>query len=158
MAISDAYVDTREAIDDLHLNALDENFLAWLQKVSTNFEIFHHIPVKISNPPERFNLPPEIQLQLTRITQEVFSNIRKHANASEIQINFHSGDEGLIFEIQDNGQGFASEDIFEPSQHGLKSMQERAALITTELEVTSQIGIGTTIRMLVPEKILGSQS
>ena len=156
-AISDAYVDTREAIDDLHLNILEENFLAWLQQVGANFEINHKIPVHISPTPDRLNLPPEIQLQLARITQEALSNIRKHAKASHIQINFRSEDGYLIFEIQDDGQGFTTEDVFEPSQHGLKSMRERAALISTGLEVISWVGQGTTIRMRIPENLLEIQ-
>jgi len=150
-AITEAFLDTREAIDDLHLNTLEDDFLTWLNQIAENFEINHQISITIFRSLDNFTLSPLVRLQVIRIFQEAFSNIRKHSDASELYIRFIFEDNYLVIEIEDNGKGFSSEDNYEPSQHGLKSMRERADLISAKFDISSEIGEGAKIHLQLPE-------
>ncbi len=53
----------------------------------------------------KFDLAPEIEMQIMRITQEALSNIRKHAKARNVRILF-STDPQFQLLIEDDGIGF----------------------------------------------------
>jgi two-component system sensor histidine kinase NreB len=53
----------------------------------------------------------------------------------------------LVAEISDDGQGFELEAV--PGV-GLSSMQERAAIVDGKLEIESEVGKGTSVRLRVP--------
>ncbi|MBS0039407.1 MULTISPECIES: histidine kinase [Neisseria] len=89
------------------------------------------------------------QLQMIFILQESLSNIRKHARATHVKFRLIKQDERFTMTIQDNGQGFDTENIGEPSgSHvGLHIMQERAKRIRAVLEIRSQAQQGTTVSL-----------
>jgi two-component system NarL family sensor kinase len=92
------------------------------------------------------------EIILFRITQEAVNNIIKHAQASDICITLCYTGEMLIMEVKDNGKGFNLIEKNSDSNtiNGLYNMQHRAKLIDSELEIVSQIGIGTTITVKSP--------
>jgi signal transduction histidine kinase len=51
--------------------------------------------------------------------------------------------------VRDSGEGFDQNEIQEPGL-GLISMQERAKLIGGELSIESDLGEGTTVKVVVP--------
>lgn len=53
----------------------------------------------------------------------------------------------LVVEISDDGQGFDPEAT--PGV-GLSSMRERAAKVDGRLEIESEVGLGTSVRLLMP--------
>jgi nitrate/nitrite-specific signal transduction histidine kinase len=53
--------------------------------------------------------------------------------------------------IEDNGRGFAWEGI-KPNNLGLKIMQERAEAIEAALEINSQLGQGTQVKVRWEER------
>jgi signal transduction histidine kinase len=99
-------------------------------------------------------LSPEIETILYRIFQEALSNIVRHAQATQVGIRLALR-EGL-FEgpIEDNGRGFDPETVLtnkhDRSGLGLLGMQERATQCGGRLEVISQPGKGTCIRVIIP--------
>ncbi|MCA9912549.1 MAG: PAS domain S-box protein, partial [Anaerolineae bacterium] len=95
------------------------------------------------------NLPPEVRLNLYRITQEAFNNIVRHAKATEIWVLLEADAEHILLEIRDNGRGFVMGNI--PSEHmGLRIMRERARNNNIELSIESRVQDGTTIRAYYP--------
>jgi signal transduction histidine kinase len=83
-----------------------------------------------------------------RVAQEALHNVVKHARATEATIRLHNNG-GVVLEVSDNGIGFNSGDSF-PGHMGLISMSERAANIGARINVESQPGKGTTIRLTLP--------
>lgn len=153
-AVSEAYIDAREAIDDLHPNPLRVDFSTWLQETGLLFEENFNIRIDISGLPSGFSLPPDIQIQVSRIIQETLSNIRKHARAQRVHIRFQKEGRSIILNIQDDGIGFQPGDYIQTSQHGIHSMRERALLIGSLLKISSQPGAGTTIQIHIPDERL----
>jgi signal transduction histidine kinase len=93
---------------------------------------------------------PGEKAQLVRIVQEALTNIRKHAQASEIMLSAFERDEAVIMEVRDNGRGFSPEETQPASQYGLRSMRERAEAIGADFQIISTPGAGTTVRLRIP--------
>lgn len=153
-AISEAYQDAREAIDGLHIDPLENNFSGWLRQMAVDFEENSGIPVQVEQPDPAWELLPEIQIQLIRIVQEAFSNVRKHAGASQVRIRCWARNGDLWLEVQDDGKGFSALEAQEFSRHGLRGMRERADLIGADFQIISQPGAGATIRLGLTKKTL----
>jgi len=99
-------------------------------------------------------LDNEKQLQIFRIVQEALANVEKHAEAKEAIVILHSGGEGNIFAgISDDGKGFdppGERDIYSGAHLGIRGMGERAALLGGSLEIKSERGEGTMVRLELP--------
>ncbi len=92
-------------------------------------------------------------VNLYRIVQESLANLQHHAEAANVEILFRRGKQGLTLIIKDDGKGFLPSDIHsDDGRHGqgLSTMQERARLLKGELDIQSEPGQGTTIRLYVP--------
>lgn len=87
-------------------------------------------------------LMADVQLQFYRLTQEILTNIYKHAQASEIRIGLHYLDGALELVVADDGIGFDLESI-PPDHHGLRIMRERAGKIGAKLRIETAVGEGT---------------
>lgn len=81
-------------------------------------------------------LSPEIQVQLYRITNEVITNVLKHAEATEIKIVAKS-DKNYLISIQHNGKGIDDSDVERLSAAGkgvgMKSIYSRAQVINAKM-------------------------
>lgn len=151
-ALSDAYLETRQAIDNLRF-APQQNMASWLELIAHNFEQSNGLKTQLTIPERLPRIRPEVQAQLVRIIQEAFSNIRKHSQASNAWINVREWNNSLIFDIGDDGIGFSAEDVPDIDRHGLRGMRERAELIGAEFQIYSQAARGTTIHIEVPVNI-----
>jgi signal transduction histidine kinase len=102
-------------------------------------------------------LPPEFEIALFRIGQEVMNNIARHARAESvlIQLGPHApapgGPRELRIEIEDDGQGFDPGTAPEDRPHyGLIGIRERAELLGGIATIDSAPGHGTRVEVRVP--------
>jgi len=95
---------------------------------------------------ESYKLEPQKEMVLFRIFQEAFHNAEKHAKAKNINVQMVYDTTGFKLLIEDDGVGFDTSAL-QPGQSGigLKSMQNRAALIGGTLSINSSPGNGTRI-------------
>jgi PAS domain S-box-containing protein len=100
------------------------------------------------------SLEERVRLALFRIYQTSITNVIRHAQARQVDIRFYSETEQYCLEIQDDGIGFGIPKSwigFARKGHmGLVSAQERAQSVGGKMEVQSQPGKGTLLRVLVP--------
>lgn len=94
-------------------------------------------------------ISPATEIQLLRIIQEGLSNVRRHANASNITVALMSDDRRLVVQIQDDGEGFDCENIPD-DRLGLRIMHERAASVGGTIAISSQAGQGTILEISFP--------
>jgi signal transduction histidine kinase len=87
-------------------------------------------------------------LHVLRIVQEIFTNILKHANASEVSLHVSRGPKYVGVHIQDNGVGF----VLERSQHGrgLKNLKQRASALGGSIDIHAEAGQGTRFLLKLP--------
>jgi signal transduction histidine kinase len=147
--LSDAYLDARQAIDNLR-RVPDEKLGDWLRATATDFQTLTGMTVDVSNVRLAHEFSPVVKAQLIRIVQEALTNVRKHAQACTLTLSAAEQEDEAVFEVSDNGCGFSPEDAQPASQYGLRSMRERAEAIAADLQVVSAPGAGTTVQLRVP--------
>ena len=112
------------------------------------------IPVEFELQGMEKRLDPANELALYRMVQEAFSNITRHAQASQASLSIAFTDQALTIQVFDNGKGFdvpKSPAEFAPSGHyGLLGLHERAELIGAALEIRSTPGEGTHLTIRLP--------
>jgi len=95
-------------------------------------------------------LPAQIEEDLYGIAREALNNALKHAHASSILVELRQDGPVITLEIKDNGRGFDFEAGKKIGGLGLKSMEERARQLDGRLEVLSEEGRGTQVKVEVP--------
>lgn len=153
--LTEAYQDARQAIDGLRVSPAECGLSGWLDQTIRDFQEVSGLQVQMPEVDVNTELPPEVHAQLIRIVQEALSNIRKHAQASRVEVTCSELGNDLVLEICDNGIGFSPEDVSVPSRHGLRGMRERADLIGADFQVVSRPLEGTTVRVRLPLKGIG---
>jgi two-component system nitrate/nitrite sensor histidine kinase NarX len=147
----------RQAIDGLRIQSNGSGMEGWLRQAAVEFQENSGLRVQIVEPVENANLPPEVHAQLIRILLEALNNVRKHARGGQIWISCQEVDGDLIIEVRDDGIGFDIEDIPGPSRYGLQGMRERAELIGADFQIISRPMEGTTVRVRLPNTVVGVQ-
>lgn len=97
-------------------------------------------------------LSPAQVRQLFFVFREALSNIEKHANASQVLVEFIWDENSLVLLIEDNGRGINLDDTRTRNHYGLKFMQERINLLDGSLEIQSAKEQGTQIKIDLPYK------
>jgi signal transduction histidine kinase len=92
----------------------------------------------------------EARVAFYRIAQEAVRNVRKHANATHVEVRLASVDGGLLLRITDDGEGFDPTEKPVPGHLGLATTMERAELAGGWCRVTSGSGEGTTLQCWMP--------
>ena len=151
--VRSAYMDVREAIEGLRLRWEDPEKLAYNLESYVN-DVSRQMGVSISftSTPPGLTAPSRISLQLLRIAQEALTNVRKHAQASHVDVRLSRTAQALELRVADDGVGFSAE----PRQngahrsYGLTSMRERAESLGGRLSVVTGPGQGSAITVIVP--------
>jgi signal transduction histidine kinase len=97
-------------------------------------------------------LPPGTEREFLRVAQEAIHNVKRHAGATHLFVQMEYGQAEVALEVRDDGCGFAAGEEREspPGHYGLTGMRERAAAIGGTLDVTSEAGVGTMVRLRAP--------
>ncbi len=121
-----------------------------LQETLQKFKHQTGLPAHFHVTGEGLPLPADVQVQVLHVVQEALSNARKHARASQVELNVTKGAQWR-FEVRDDGHGFNPQKTLGQSTHvGMQIMQERAARIGATVRVHSQQGQGTSVVLTLP--------
>lgn len=91
-------------------------------------------------------LHPSEETGLFRIAQEALNNIVKHANVTRATVRMHLSEPAWM-EVEDRGVGFDPRQMLGSGRLGLVGMRERADEIGWCLQVASEPGAGTCVRV-----------
>jgi len=148
------YTDVREEIFNLRTTVTERvDLYSTLQEYLIDYRIHYGLDVRMEAEERCLSgFSPEVASQLLRIVQEALTNVRRHSNAGEVQINCAPGGEQVCISVEDNGQGFyPTEVLTKKGQHyGLQIMRERAESVGGSLELVSKAGQGTRVIVRVP--------
>lgn len=89
------------------------------------------------------------------IAEEAINNACKYAQANHIWVRMKNYDTDLVMlEIQDDGVGFDKDHVESSYDQrgslGLLNMNDRTEMVNGIFQLSSEIGKGTTIRVLIP--------
>jgi signal transduction histidine kinase len=92
--------------------------------------------------------PLSVKIAFYRVAQEALNNIAKHSEANHVALSLTCQDDLIELIVQDNGQGFDPDHKLGADHFGLRIIKERVEEIGARIEITSQIGQGTQVKML----------
>lgn len=92
-------------------------------------------------------LPPQLQLMLFRVIQELVNNIIKHSQAQNAEIIFSNSPDGLQIEITDDGIGYENNN--DDGNQGLYSITKRLKSIGGNFNITKGKFGGTQAKVVV---------
>ena len=99
-------------------------------------------------------LPPEIETACYRVCEEALANAMRHAKARHVNVAARRVGPELELEVTDDGVGFEPELLGSAPdaarRFGLLAMAGRAELAGGHLEIHSQPGAGTRVRLVLP--------
>ena len=154
--VQDTYDDIRESIDQLSTEIKNLPIIPALANYIREFGANNGIKVQFHIPKGFPNLSPVAELQLLRITQESLTNVRRHAQASEVRVKLENTRDAVEMTVKDDGQGFTFADLEKapPGYHGLNIIRERAEGLGGSLDIATAPGEGTEIKVSLPiEKV-----
>ncbi len=95
-------------------------------------------------------LPADVAEALFRTTQELLTNVTRHAAASQVHIQLSQDAGQVTLVVTDNGKGLTMENLSTSNSCGLRGMQERATLLGGHFSIVGKPGGGTTACASVP--------
>jgi two-component system sensor histidine kinase DegS len=153
--VRDILQEVRRFSRDLRPSILDDlglmPALEWLtQELNSN----HGIEATLNIVGEVRRLTTEAELLFFRIVQEALTNIEKHARASRSAVRVEFAEKKITITVTDNGIGFSPQKnvsgLVQNGKLGLAGMEERVQLLGGSLEIASEPGSCTTIRIEAP--------
>ncbi len=150
-------VDIRDSILGMRAAILEDGLLITLEKYLARYQKEHCIQIELINPEivAENDIAPIVEIQVFRIMQEALTNVRKHAEASQVRIKFEAKETTLCISIEDDGRGFdLSEHSSSSTNHfGLQMIRERVETIGGSFHLSSEIGFGTQMKICVPTQL-----
>ena len=120
----------------------------YLQKFARQAGIAVELEVEGDAAPQ---FPPEAEVQLVRVIQEALTNVRKHAKANRAWVRIASQPSEISIGVEDKGRGFDPAILNEDGpRFGVRTMRERVERVGGRLEIESNPGCGTTVRIFLP--------
>jgi PAS domain S-box-containing protein len=93
---------------------------------------------------------PERDLTIYRILKESLSNVKRHAQASRIEVSLRVVDEDLVLEVLDDGVGITDDQMDGFHSFGLMGIRERVERRGGKFEVLRRDGGGTGVVARLP--------
>lgn len=141
---------TRRIMTNLRPEVLDMlGFIEAIKQYLKAYEERHKVKCTLINNSIDIDLNPQKAVALYRIIQEALNNIAKHAKASLVNVNIVQDSNRLTLEVIDDGVGFDSTAKMRSDSYGLIGMKERIFLLDGELNITSKLGQGTTVKVAI---------
>jgi PAS domain S-box-containing protein len=155
--IDDVMVDVRSYIFDLRPSALTgRNIEQGLRLLAEDFEKASSIQCTVDLDPDALRGLEGAAPQLIQIVREALSNVARHSRASTCWLEVHRIRRDIVVEIRDDGRGF------KPAQmtggRGLENIRRRLDQIGARLELISEPGKGSSVRVHIPTtRVLSSK-
>ena len=131
-----------------------QGLVAALNQFAEKLNATESFDVIVRNKDYEGGLNAEAEGVVFAIVEEAIGNAKKHAQATQINVNLLSQNDNLYVEVKDNGVGFdvdatkASYD--QRTSLGLLNMDERAQEIGGRSVLESEPGKGTRLRLQIP--------
>ena len=122
-----------------------------LRYIAEQMEQQSGLVIQVHSEGSETRLDPNMEIGLYRIVQEALTNVIKHADASDVDIDLRIQENRLLLSVADNGRGVgtAQADAILAGQ-GLHNMRQRARLMNGVLHLSSQPDQGTRIVVTIP--------
>lgn len=129
------------------------------ERINSSQGSMHSLIIKFTSNKENDSskFSETVKLSIYRILQEVITNIIKHSDATEAEIEFIYKKRELTIKAKDNGIGLALQEGVKHKGMGLKNMESRVKVIygtfsINDSQVNNTNSSGTCINITIPYK------
>lgn len=152
----DCVREARQSVWDIRSAEVDlEDLAAALQNSGQQLTAGRTVRFRLNQTGEPYELASEVRRHLLRIAREAIGNAVQHSAAAEIRVDLNYSTQGIRLLVVDDGIGFEMEKGQKMTGHfGLATMKERAEQIRASITVSSAAGVGTSIEVQLPRKVL----
>lgn len=153
-SLGETIQEVRAVLANLSLDILTNEGL--VPALRAHIERFSHVTgIAVEMQDEvRQRLPDRIELLFYRLTQESLSNVRKHAEASNIRLSLKVEGDRLYMVVADDGKGFDVDAVLQGHDAGhklgLRSMMQRIRDAQGDLTISPAETTGTILRFQCP--------
>jgi signal transduction histidine kinase len=148
--INDSFKDVKRAVKELKSDEYDNyRGIIRIQDLCKNFEKMSGIKVDPIVCKGNWTLSTKQSTHLYRIAQEVLSNSLRHGKGTKIKVIMNFTENDFVISFKDNGIGT---DTVKESGFGLKNIRERAEEIEGIVDISSEIGNGFFVKIVVPRE------
>ncbi|SFC20558.1 signal transduction histidine kinase, nitrate/nitrite-specific, NarQ [Polaromonas sp. OV174] len=149
--------DVRELLVHFRTRTNTDDIERALQETLQKFQHQTGLPTQLRIHGEGLPLPADVQVQVLHVVQEALSNARKHAQATQVDLEVAKG-ACWRFVVRDNGVGFDMALGCGTSHVGMKIMHERAGRIGATVDIVSAPGQGSTVTLtLSAHPVMGTR-
>jgi signal transduction histidine kinase len=149
--IREAIQDIQQYVFDLEPAVLMQGGLARsLQRIVLDFESASGITTSLETDPGATDALEGVTAHVLQIVREALSNVRRHAQADSVAITLRSTGRANVLEIRDDGGGFSAEAA---QGLGIRNLRTRAKLLGGKLELHSEPGEGSVVRLTIPSTV-----
>jgi two-component system nitrate/nitrite sensor histidine kinase NarX len=156
IGLRESISDVRELLVHFRTRTNTDDIETALKETLQKFKHQTGLPTALEVTGHGLPLPADVQVQVLHVVQEALSNVRKHAQASHVNLEVLKGSQWR-FVVRDDGQGFDTQGLHGESHVGMKIMHERAQRIGATVRVTSRVGQGSTLTLTLPEHPVTAQ-
>src|SRR5438034_165496 len=154
-SVRNALEETRQLIFDLRPMTLDDlGLVPTLRKFIKEYGDRYGLATRFNVVGQERRLLGNTEGVLFRIVQEALTNVHKHARAKMAEVTMNLQPSRVSVVVKDDGQGFdvarTEANLHKNKNLGLLSMRERAELEKGTLEIRSQPGRGTEVKVEIP--------
>lgn len=132
-----------EALLRLGLSAAVSDYCEGLQATGKIAVQFQHYGMDA-------RMPNDVEIVVYRIIQELFTNVLKHAEASDVMIQLMRHDDHLSLTFEDNGKGMDTMAI-SAGGAGLANIRARVDYLRGQFDLRSSPGKGTSVHIEIPQ-------
>ena len=130
--------------------ALDMGLVPSIAWLCQEFARHGDVACTLETPDASVEMDAHRNVVIFRIVQESLTNIRKHAQASQVAVSLLRRGVDLRLEIRDDGIGFDTAAVARRGSLGLVGMRERVISLGGQIDIHSAPGQGTTIAVQIP--------
>lgn len=129
---------------------LDQGLVDALEWLTRDFRERTGLACRFSANAEAVALESGPATSLFRAVQECLTNVSRHAQATEVEVQLFVRQREVSVEVRDNGRGLAATDRQRAGSFGLRSMEERIRHLDGWVDVSGEAGRGTTVMLMLP--------
>ncbi len=149
--IDEAYLKVRSIAHAKNAGVIaNQGLLIAIQMMAEKISSADRIKIEVIDFGLDKRLENSLEISVFRITQELITNIIKHADANNATINISLYDKNLNIIIEDDGKGFDILKINLKNGMGLNSIKTRIEHLDGSFKVDSTIGKGSSIILDIP--------
>jgi len=147
---SATFIKIRDFIFELRPMMLDDlGLIPTLRHYFDAFKEQNEIEVHFTVSGTERRLESYLEIMVFRAVQELVSNAARHSQASSVRTHIDTGEDRVVVDVEDDGQGFNEEQAMANSM-GIKVIKERVDILNGEFNIDTAIGQGTRIGFTIP--------